>query len=282
MKTYNNLLHEHKQEFIDKGISLETIKLFLFELCNERDINLYLHLDEEADAEFVEVFESGVERLLNNEPLNYVLGYCWFFGYKLKTNEHVLIPRYETEELIGNILARTDEFFASYEKINIADIGTGSGAIAISLVKEEPRFKMYASDISEGAVSVAEENAELNEAKIEFMVGDMLQPLIDREIKLDVLISNPPYIPQDEELENSVKDYEPHVALFGGSDGLYYYKQIFKNANKVLNEHAMLGFEIGYNQKEALTTVAKEYFPEAQVEVIKDINGKNRMMFIIR
>ena len=142
---------------------------------------------------------------------------------------------------------------------------------------------MVATDISEGAIEVAKANAKLNDAKIEFMVGDMLQPLIDRNIKLDVLISNPPYIPQEEVLENSVKDYEPHVALFGGSDGLYYYKQIFKNANKVLNEHAMLGFEIGYNQRENLTKVAKEYFKEAKViEVIKDINGKDRMMFIIR
>lgn len=282
MKTYNNLLHEHKQAFIDKGISLETIKVFLFELCNERDIDLYLHLDDEASQEFIDVFEAGITRLLNNEPLNYVLGYCWFFGYKLMTNDNVLIPRYETEELIGNILARTDEYFADYDEIKIADIGTGSGAIAISLVKEESKFKMVATDISKGAVEVAKANAKLNEADIEFMVGDMLQPLIERNIKLDVLISNPPYIPQDEELENSVKDFEPHVALFGGSDGLYYYKQIFENAHKVLNEHAMLGFEIGYNQKESLTKVAKEYFKEAKViEVIKDINGKDRMMFII-
>ena len=282
MKTYNNLLHEHKKAFIEADVTTETIKVFLYELCFARDINLYLHLDDEADPEVAEVFEAGIQRLLNHEPLNYVLGYCWFYGYKLNVDDNVLIPRYETEELIGNTLALIDENFADYQEIKLADIGTGSGAIAIALAKEEPKLKVYASDISEGAIQVAKANAKLNGADIEFSVGNMLDPLIEKGIKLDVLISNPPYIPSEEDLEVSVKDFEPHVALFGGADGLKYYREIFENAHLLLNEHAMLGFEIGYDQRESLTKVAKEYFPEASVEVIKDINGKDRMMFIIR
>lgn len=280
MKTYNNLLHEHKQEFEENGITLETIKVFLYELCFARDINLYLHLDEEADPTVEQLFESGIQRLLQHEPLNYVLGYCWFYGYKLKVDDNVLIPRYETEELVGNILAMIDEYYQDYATINLADIGTGSGAIAIALTKEEPKLKVWASDISEGAIQVAKENAKLNDAKIEFSVGNMLDPLIEKGLKLDILISNPPYIPSEEDLETSVKDYEPHVALFGGEDGLKYYREIFANAHKILNPNAMLGFEIGYNQKETLTALALEYFKNAKVEVLKDINGKNRMMFI--
>lgn len=280
MKTYNNLLHMYKKEMALKDIPSETMKVFLFELCNERNIDLYLNLDNEASEEFIEVFNEGAKRILNHEPMNYVLGYCWFYGYKLKVNKDVLIPRYETEELVGNILARVDEYYGDYQKIKIADIGTGSGAIAISLVKEESKLDMVATDISDVALEVAKENARINDADIRFMCGDMLKPLIDNNIHLDILISNPPYIPSEEDLEVSVKDFEPHVALFGGEDGLKYYRTIFENADKVLNENAMMGFEIGYNQKESLTALAREYFKDADIEVLKDINGKNRMMFI--
>ncbi|MDD6004400.1 MAG: peptide chain release factor N(5)-glutamine methyltransferase [Firmicutes bacterium] len=280
MKTYNNLLHMYKKEMALKDIPSETMKVFLFELCNERNIDLYLNLDNEASEEFIEVFNEGAKRILNHEPMNYVLGYCWFYGYKLKVNKDVLIPRYETEELVGNILARVDEYYGDYQKIKIADIGTGSGAIAISLVKEESKLDMVATDISDVALEVAKENARINDADIRFMCGDMLKPLIDNNIHLDILISNPPYIPSEEDLEVSVKDFEPHVALFGGEDGLKYYRTIFENADKVLNENAMMGFEIGYNQKESLIALAREYFKDADIEVLKDINGKNRMMFI--
>ncbi|MGN1054006.1 MAG: peptide chain release factor N(5)-glutamine methyltransferase [Erysipelotrichaceae bacterium] len=280
MKTYNNLLHMYKKEMALKDIPSETMKVFLFELCNERNIDLYLNLDNEASEEFIEVFNEGAKRILNHEPMNYVLGYCWFYGYKLKVNKDVLIPRYETEELVGNILARVDEYYGDYQKIKIADIGTGSGAIAISLVKEESKLDMVATDISDVALEVAKENARINDADIRFMCGDMLKPLIDNNIHLDILISNPPYIPSEEDLEVSVKDFEPHVALFGGEDGLKYYRTIFENADKVLNENAMMGFEIGYNQKKSLTALAREYFKDADIEVLKDINGKNRMMFI--
>ena len=160
------------------------------------------------------------------------------------------------------------------------DIGTGSGAIAISLKKEEPNLHMMATDISEKAVLVAKDNAQENEAIVSFLVGDMLQPLIERDIKVDILISNPPYIPKEEVMEDSVVNYEPHVALFGGEDGLKFYRVIFENAPQVLKEKAMMAFEMGYNQKEALSALAKSYFPEAKIEVMKDMNGKNRMLFV--
>ena len=112
------------------------------------------------------------------------------------------------------------------------------------------------------------------------MCGDMLEPLIERNIKVDILISNPPYIPSDEAMEDSVVNYEPHVALFGGEDGLKFYRIIFEHAKKVLKDKAMMAFEMGYNQKEALSAEARKYFPDAKIEVIKDMSGKNRMLFI--
>ena len=275
MSSYNDLLNEYKKVFNDK----ETLRAFLFELCNEYDIDLYMEKDNEADVRVEKRFIDGVEKLKENEPLNYVLGYSYFYGYKMIVNENVLIPRFETEELVGLVLSKYDEYFKG-QKINLADVGTGSGAIAIALKKEEANLNVCASDISFDALNVARENAKNNDADITFYQGSMLDPLIENNIKLDILVSNPPYIKQDEVLDPSVKDYEPHVALFGGNDGLKFYRMIFENAHKVLKEKSMLFFEIGYDQRENLTALAHEYFKDAHIEVFKDINKKDRMLFI--
>ena len=275
MSSYNDLLNEYKKVFNDK----ETLRAFLFELCNEYGIDLYMEKDNEADARVQKCFIEGVEKLKENEPLNYVLGYSYFYGYKMIVNENVLIPRFETEELVGLVLSKYDEYFKG-QKIDLADVGTGSGAIAIALKKEEANLNVCASDISFDALNLARQNAKNNDADITFYQGSMLEPLIENNIKLDILVSNPPYIKQDEVLDPSVKDYEPHVALFGGNDGLKFYRMIFENAHKVLKEKSMLFFEIGYDQRENLTALAHEYFKNAHIEVFKDINKKDRMLFI--
>ena len=280
MSTYNQLIHKYKDELNNKGLSLEVGKAFLFELCNENKVNLYLDMDNQALESIEKRFDDGMKRILNDEPMNYVLGYSYFYGYKFTVNEDVLIPRPETEELVCLILQKYDEYFKG-KQINICDVGTGSGAIAISLKKEENNLNVYASDISEKALVVAKKNAKDNDTDIKFLCGSMLEPYIENNIKVDILVSNPPYIKANEDLESSVVDYEPHVALFGGEDGLKFYREIFENANKVLNENAMLFFEMGYDQKENLTNLAKQYFKNASnIEVFKDINGKDRMLFI--
>ncbi|MBQ0035962.1 MAG: peptide chain release factor N(5)-glutamine methyltransferase [Firmicutes bacterium] len=279
MATYNQLIHKYTKTFNDKGLSANMLKAFIFELCNDNNVNLYLEMDNECLPVIEEKYEEGVKRLLNNEPMNYVLGYSYFYGYKMLVNNDVLIPRYETEELVGLILSKYDEYYPKMN-IDICDVGTGSGAIAIALKKEEDRLNVYASDISSEAVAVAKENAKLNDAEVNFMVGSMLEPYIENGIKVDVLVSNPPYIKNDETLENSVKDYEPHLALFGGDDGLKFYRIIFENALKVVKDNGLMFFEMGYDQKENLTNLAKEYFPNAIVEVFKDINKKDRMLMI--
>ena len=245
MRTYNDLLNEYKKVFNEK----ETLRAFLFELCNEYNINLYLEKDNIADERVEKRFIEGVHRLANNEPMNYILGYSYFYGYKLKVNKDVLIPRYETEELVGNILSYVDEYYKNDTHIVLADIGTGSGAIAIALKKEEDKLDVYASDISKEAIEVAKTNAKENNADIKFLIGSMLDPIIENNIKLDILVSNPPYIKEDEVLEKSVKDYEPNIALFGGDDGLKFYRIIFENASKVMKDKGFLFFEIGYDQK---------------------------------
>lgn len=197
----------------------------------------------------------------------------------MKVNKDVLIPRFETEELVGYILSYYDEMFET-KKIKVVDIGTGSGNIAIALAKEEPNMEVSASDISTEAIEIAKENAKNNDAKVNFVVGDMLEPFIKSGEKFDILVSNPPYIPDTEFVEDIVKDNEPHLALFGGSDGMKFYDMILKDADKILNYPALIAFEHSYNKKEQMINLAKKYFSDSQVEVIKDMQGKDRMTFI--
>ena len=250
------------------------------ELSQKESYDLYLHYEEEVPAELAKQYQAGMARILKQEPMQYVLGYSWFYGYRFQVNENVLIPRPETEELVANILADIDAYFADAETVEAVDIGTGSGAIALALAKEEPKIRMSATDISAQAIEVAKANAANLGVNVKFMVGDMAQPVIEAGMKVDLLICNPPYIPQEEELEASVKDYEPHVALFGGEDGLKFYRQVFAAAPRVLKEKAMMAFEIGWNQKEALLAEVRKTFGEVRAEVVQDINGKDRMLFV--
>ena len=279
MSTYNQLIHTYRRKFMEEGLSPEVVKAFLFELCNEYSIDLYMEMDNEADERVSRRFLEGIERIYHNEPMNYVLGYSWFYGYRLNVDDSVLIPRPETEELVALVLSSYDEAFKG-KKIRICDVGTGSGAIAIALKKEENSLEVYASDISEEALKTARRNAEENDCEITFLKGSMLEPYIENGIRVKILVSNPPYIKTVETVEASVYDFEPHVALFGGEDGLKFYREIFENMDKVLEPHGMAFFEIGYDQKERLSALAKQHFPDAEAEVFRDINGKDRMLRI--
>lgn len=279
MITYNKLIHEYRKQFREKALPEETVKAFLFELCNEFNINLYLDLDKEVNKKLLEKFESGITRILNNEPMNYVLGYSYFYGYKMIVNKDVLIPRVETEELVALILSQYDEYYNN-QKIDICDVGTGTGAIAIALKREEDNLNVYASDISEDALNVARENAKNNDCQISFLQGSMLEPYIDNNITVDILVSNPPYIKTSEQIETSVYDFEPHIALFGGVDGLKYYREILENAHKIMSNKGLIFFEMGYDQKERLSELARKYYPDSEIKVFKDINNKDRMFML--
>lgn len=280
MTTFSKVVRTYEKECDKKDIPSETVMAYLTELSQRERYNLYLHFEEEMPVELEKEFKAGMDRILNYEPMEHVLGYSWFYGYQMIVNEDVLIPRPETEELCANILATMDSRCKENKEIVCADIGTGSGAIGIVLASEESKVKMIATDISEEALVTAKKNAENNHVNIDFYAGDMLKPLIDRNIKLDVLISNPPYIPQEEKMEKSVVDFEPHVALFGGEDGLFFYKQIFKDCKKVLKDKAFMAFEMGWDQRERMSALVEEMLPDCTYEILKDMNGKDRMLFV--
>lgn len=279
--TYQAFLNKQMKRADSLGKEREAIKLLVLELSGLDGANFFLKLTEELPLEEEKRFLTAIDKyLIDGIPVQHILGYSYFYGYRMIVNKEVLIPRPETEELVGYVLQKYDDVFDG-QKVDVVDVGTGSGAVAVALVKEEPNMSVYATDISETALEVAVQNAKNNDANVTFYLGDMLQPLIERNLKFDILVSNPPYIPEDEYVESIVKDNEPHVALFGGVDGMYFYDVILSNASKILNEKNIIAFEHSYNKGEQMIALAKKYFPEGKVELIKDLNGKDRFTIIV-
>ena len=219
--------------------------------------------------------EDAIKRLNDGEPVQYIVGNVDFYGYILKVNKNVLIPRRETEELVEEVIKRSQAFLNP----TIIDIGTGSGAIAISLSKEL-NTHIYASDISKKALEFAKENAKSNNADITLLEGDMLKPYIQNNIKVDIIVSNPPYIKEDEQIENIVKNNEPGIALYAKNNGLEFYESILKDAKKLLNDKFLIAFEIGYTQGEDIKNLAFKYLGNVKVEIKRDLSFKDRMLFV--
>ena len=219
--------------------------------------------------------EDAIKRLKNGEPVQYIVGNVNFYGYILNVDKRVLIPRRETEELVEEVIKRS----ANFNNPTIIDVGCGSGAIAISLSKKL-NYKVYASDISLDALEVAKSNIHMNEANVELLQGDMLKPYIKKNIKVDIIVSNPPYIKYNERIEDIVKNNEPNIALYAKNNGLEFYESILKDAKKVLNDRFLIAFEIGYMQKEDIEKLAYKYFDNIKVEIKKDLSNNDRMLFV--
>lgn len=279
--TYQKFLTEQTKRIKNTNLEKEAIKLLVLELSNLDGATFLASLNQEMPEDVYQKTLTAVdEYIINKKPVQHILGYSYFFGYKMKVDENVLIPRPETEELVGYVLSTYDQVFNG-KKVKVVDVGTGSGAIAVALKKEEPNMTLYATDISEEALEVARFNASTNEAEITFYQGDMLQPLIEKNLKFDILVSNPPYIPVNEYVEDIVINNEPHVALFGGENGMNFYDIILKDASKILNKPNFIAFEHSYNKRQEMHELIKKYFPNSKYETIKDLSGKDRITIII-
>lgn len=219
--------------------------------------------------------EHDYELLKDGYPIQYLIGYVDFYGYKINVNEDVLIPRYETEYLLEKVINISKKIFSN--KINILDIGTGSGAISIVL-KNELNSNVTACDISKKALNVAINNAKINNSSINFIKSDIFSNVND---KFDIIISNPPYISSDEVIMDSVKKYEPNLALYAPKDGLYFYEEILKDARKYLNDKFIIAFEIGWWQGNLICDIAKRYFSDSVIRIEKDLTDRDRYLFII-
>lgn len=228
----------------------------------------YLHPNEDL--------QQAIERLNKGEPVQYIVGDVEFYGNIIDVNPNVLIPRPETEELVEKTHNYINKIFES-EKIDIIDIGTGSGCIPIALKKIFPNSNITAIDISKPALDVAIKNAQKNNVEINFIQSNLFESV---NKKFNVIISNPPYIKENEEIMDIVKNNEPHIALYAPNNGLYYYQEILKNANKYLNEKYLIAFEIGETQGEEIIKIAKTYFPNSKIIKEKDLRKFDRFIFI--
>ncbi|MDR0922283.1 MAG: peptide chain release factor N(5)-glutamine methyltransferase [Lactobacillales bacterium] len=243
-----------------------------------------LHMNLPIPAADLTQLEEDEEALLKAVPPQYLIGSAEFFGHRFKVSSDTLIPRPETEELVALVLKEGAENLP----LNVVDIGTGTGAIAISLALARPQWKLWSVDISIGALTVAKENANALGAEVNFELGDTLLPFEEprREKedveKFDIIVSNPPYISKDEweVMDESVRKYEPETALFAEENGLAIYKKIAETAPKVLKKTGLLMVEIGYLQGTAVKEIFEQTFPTRTVEIIKDMSGLERMVYV--
>lgn len=215
------------------------------------------------------------QKLEENYPVQYLIGDVNFYGYQIKVTEDVLIPRFETETLIEKTINYIKKL-----KINnpsILDIGTGSGCIPIVL-KKEIDCTVTAIDISEKALEVAKSNAYLNNTDIQFIKKDILNE--DIEEIYDVIISNPPYLTENDDVSLSIS-YEPQNALYAEDNGLLFYKKIIKKSVNHISRKSLIAFETGDSQKDSIINIAKEYYPKSKIIAEKDLSGKDRYIFII-
>lgn len=235
-------------------------------MSEEEYLKKYLHREQ---------VEEELERVRKGEALQYVVGNVDFYGFPFLVNRDVLIPRWETEELVDRTLKLLKEHFLNP---SILDIGTGSGCIAITLSKKL-KCTVDACDISREALVVAKKNKEINQADVTFIESDLFSNI---EKKYDCIISNPPYIAFDEEIMEVVKNNEPHLALYAKENGLYFYKEILKAVKNYVKEEYLLAFEIGASQKEAIMHIASSLFLDAQIWCEQDLNGLDRYIFIFK
>ncbi len=277
--TYKDTLERMQKYAIEHGFEDSAVKLLFMHATELDNSQIYLRIDDEITEDVRMKFEDLVRTYVEkNIPVQYIMGYDYFYGHKIIVNENVLIPRFETEELVSNVLMEYDNHFEN-QKVEVVDVGTGSGCIALALALEEQNFTVSATDISEKSLEIAAENARINNISIKFYQGNMLDPLVGN--RYDILVSNPPYIPDTEFVESIVKDNEPHLALFGGNDGLRFYKEILEGAHKILKNKFIIAFEHAYNTGDAIREIAKANFANAEVKTIKDMQGKDRMTFVI-
>ena len=259
----------------------ESLARFLLMYILDESPQLFSNsLSEQISKENEEKYFSLIEKHIKEDvPLSHLVGFEYFYDRKYKVTKDVLSPRMETEELIYKVIEYVKA--SNKNKFKILDLCTGSGIIAITLKKEldQVSVDVIASDISEEAIEVAKENAQSHNATIKFIKSDIFNNIDD---KFDIIVSNPPYIDRKDEvtMQDNVLKYDPHLALFAEEEGMYFYRKIIEQANDYLNENGVMFFEIGYDQKDKIIKLADMNGYSA--EVYRDINGRDRMAFLVR
>ncbi len=279
--TNREIFFKTKEEVKNKNLEISDNEIFLLiEKVNnyQNYTNLILNFDKNlANLNF---FNELKERLFNGEPIQYILNSAPFVDLDIYVDQRVLIPRVETEELV----TKTRYFIEKLELEHkaIGDMCTGSGCIALFMKNSFKDSQIYGSDISQDALEVASQNSKNLNLDINFLCGDKTKPFIELGVKFDVFISNPPYVQNKEDIEEKVKKNEPMNAIYS-EDGVAFYRDVFQNYRKFMNDKFMMAFEINYDQEHQLTELVEEYFPsDKKYMFLKDIYGLTRFLFILK
>ena len=268
------LFSDFEEELIRQGEEAESLSFVYRSLKNLSFTDFVFALQQEVTEE-EEVFVKGIfQQLAAHKPAQYIIGQADFYGMQLKVDERVLIPRPETEELVELILVENPE-----TNLSVLDIGTGSGAIALTLAKNRPNWLVTAADISQDALDVASENAKNQNLQIFLKKSDCFTEISE---KYDIIVSNPPYISREDESEVGLNVFhsEPHLALFADEDGLAIYRRIAEDAKDYLKDGGKIYLEIGYKQGQSVPAFFKKHFPEKRVRTLKDQFGQDRMVVV--
>ncbi|MGY3750215.1 peptide chain release factor N(5)-glutamine methyltransferase [Vagococcus acidifermentans] len=274
-KTYLEVLNWASSFLESHGKEAAAAEYLLMERNGWTKTELVLNLSQPMPTAAEQQLSADVLQLLVDVPPQYIIGSCEFYGARFKVTSDTLIPRPETEELVEWILQENGD-----APLRVADIGTGTGIIAVTLKKHRPSWEVFAVDLSPAALSVARENAETHGVDVTFLQGDTLSVL--KDVCLDVIVSNPPYISSDEweVMDASVRTYEPKMALFAEDNGLAVYRKIAAQSRDVLSDSGRIYLEIGYRQGDAVGSLFQKTYPEKQVVIKQDMAGQARMVRI--
>ena len=268
------IFKDFEEKLIVQGEEAESLSFVYRSLKNLSFTDFIFALQQEVTEEEKQLVEEIYTKLVAHIPAQYIIGYAEFYGMQLKVDERVLIPRPETEELVEFILSENPK-----DNLNVLDIGTGSGAIALALAKNRPDWSVAAADISQDALGVSLENANAQNLNLSFIKSDCFSEISS---KYDIIVSNPPYISRADEAEVglNVLHSEPHLALFADEDGLAIYRRIAEDSKEYLNDGGKIYLEIGYKQGQSVPALFMENLPEKRVRTLKDQFGQDRMVVI--
>lgn len=280
----SELLKKGKEILSNKKINEpdEKASKLLQYILNQTREEIIINSFEEVSKNYEEDYLKELEKIINGMPLQYITHKQEFMGLDFYVDENVLIPQPDTEILVEEAINLIHSF-EKIDKVQVLDLCTGSGAIAVSIIKYVPNVKVFASDISKKALEVANKNVINNKVKnVELLESDMFENL--KNYKFDFIVSNPPYI-ESNTIKNLSKEVqnEPEIALDGGQDGLKFYRIILKEAYKYLNKNGYLLLEIGYDQGEKILKLCKEYSCNLNLitkKPIKDFGGNNRVIIL--
>jgi len=272
--TVKELLEWTSNYFREKNIEEARLEaeILLARVLGKDRVYLYTNYDAPVNQDERTIFREFIKRRVREEPLSYIIGIKEFMSLEFKVSPAVLIPRPESEIIVEQAI----DLFKDQPCL-ICDIGTGSGALAISLAHYLPLARVFATDISRQALETAQDNAASLQVEVEFGEGDLLSPFLDKVNYFDLIVANLPYIPLEEynTLDSGVKNYEPRIALLAPGDGLDIYRRLLPQALTLLKEGAYLFIEIGWQQGEKALQMMNDF---KEVQLIKDLAGYNRVV----